>query len=203
MFDPSVPHESSSADELLAAAVRLYRKGGATSLDAAVEVVAARMGLQGVPRPSQSECRKHAQAQEEEEIGVEGRKQRIHAQLSAALGLLESLATRFGGSNPLLLGRAARGQLDLDPMLHLRIETDANASQVAQALVDSGCDEPKCTSQQISKGRVDRFDSRISGTPLSLLRIPTQFHIPFGRDAVSGSKIACVDIDGLKSLLLT
>ncbi len=166
-----------------------------------MQIVASRMGLHDFSKPSHSECRKHAQAQEEEEVGVEGRKQRIHAQLSAALGLLESLAARFPASNPMLLGRAARAQLDLDPMLHLRLETDRGASEVAQALVDFGCTEPHCTSQQVSKGRVDRFDSRIAGVPLSLLRIPSQMRIPFGRDAVSGSSIACVDVDGLRTLL--
>ena len=201
MFDGSVPHQSSSADELTAAAVRLFRKGGAPSLDEALRVVANRLGFDNVQRPTHSEMRKHAQAQEEEEVGVEGRKARIRGQLLTALSLLEGLAEKIPGSNPLLLGRAARGPLDLDPSLHLRLETDADAPHVAQAIVDLGCGEPRCTSQQILKGRVDRFDAEIRGIPLSLLRIPPAMRVSFGLDAVSGRPIACVDVDGLRALL--
>ncbi|MSR42182.1 MAG: hypothetical protein EXS10_09840 [Phycisphaerales bacterium] len=201
MFDGSVPHQSSSADELAAAAVRLFRKGGAPSVDQAIRIVASRMGMENFPRPSHSDLRKHAQAQEEEEIGVEGREARIQSQLFAALHLLEALAGRFPGSNPLLLGRAARGQLDLDPALHLRIDTDSDAPHVAQALVDLGCGEAKCTSQQITKGRVDRFDAECAGVPLSLLRIPSAMRVSFGIDAVSGRPIACVDAAGLRTML--
>ena len=124
-----------NTDEIARASVRALLAGRADSVDAAIDLAMAESRApHGGQRPSRAQLRAHAQAIEESEEGEISRALRIEATLQEALDVLSTLEETLISADPgrsdertapapAVYGRAARGELDLDPSVHIRVVT--------------------------------------------------------------------------------
>jgi hypothetical protein len=207
-MDPSQGRGRSKEEraEIARAAVRALAEGRAADLSDAIERGIAEAGAgPRARRPTRAELRAHAQAHEESTVGTEGRSRRIAAALEEALGVLAILEETVVSRDPqgcqrrppAVYGRAARGELDLDPVVHVRVETSLAAATLAQALFDHGCADPTCGSLETRYGRLDeiRFDG--GEAAFRVVRIPPRMAVDRDRDLVRGVTVEHADYETL------
>lgn len=194
--------------EVARAAVRALAEGRAADLADAVERGIAEMGASPRGRrPTRAELRAHAQAHEESTVGTAGRGRRIAAVLEEALEVLSILEQTVVSRDPegcarrppAVYGRAARGELDLDPIVHVRVETSLSAATLAQALFDHGAPDPTCGSIETRYGRLDEIRLDGAESAFRIVRIPPRMTVDRDRDLVRGVPIEHADYEQLSA----
>ena len=101
-----------------------------------------------------------------------------------------------------LSGRAARGHLEGELLLHLRAVTDRPIGMLAGVLVSAGFDEPDFDSFEaragsVGCGRLHRLHTARDGVGISVVRCPPKQVVPGDRDLVRGRPVATIDSKGL------
>ena len=192
--------------EVARAAVRALAEGRAADLADAVERGIAETGADPrVRRPSRSELRAHAQAHEESTVGREGRRRRIAAVLDESLLVLAILEETVLAHDPegcerrppAVYGRAARPELDLDPIVHVRVETSLSAATLAQSICDHGVADPTCGSLETRYGRLDEIRFEGAEAEFRIARVPPRMAVDPDRDLVRGTSIDHADYETL------
>lgn len=200
----------SETAEVARAAVRALAEGRAADLADAVERGIAETGADPRGRrPTRSELRAHAQAFEESTVGTEGRGRRIAAALEEVLRVLSILEETVlardpegcGRRPPAVYGRAARAELDLDPIVHVRVETSLSAATLAQALFEGGVADPTCGSLETRYGRLDEIRLAGAEAEFRIVRIPPRMAVDLGRDLVRGAIVEHADYETLAARL--
>lgn len=151
---------------------------------------------EGTRHPKRSELRAHAQAYEES-LGPEVRARRIRATLEEILEVLAALEAlvlqqdRDGMERPLpeVYGRAALGELDLDPVVHIRVTTILPSAAIANVLVAIGLEEPSFATLESRVGRLDRIDTASELAEYRVLRLPPRIPIDPELDLVRGVRV--------------
>lgn len=164
------------------------------AVDDAARELRARSGFR---RPTRSELRAHAQAHEES-TGPGARGRRIAATLEEALDVLSALEACVIGRDPEgtdrpspeVYGRAALGELDLDPCVHVRVVTMLPVGTLAAALVDAGLAEPSFSTLESRYGRLDRIATDGAFAEYRIVRIPPALQVDPDRDLIDGARIA-------------
>jgi hypothetical protein len=137
-------------------------------------------------RVSASMVREHARGLALEALGAQGYDAFVASMLSRAEETMTLLVTQLGGPavepRCVLVGRAARGEVDADPILRIRIETDAPPGAIAALLVAAGMDEPTFSSVQTRFGRLDRLEVDDEGVCTRILRLPPAMGVPLDAD---------------------
>jgi len=197
-----------TTDEIARASVRALLAGRAESVDAAIDLALreSRIPHRG-QRPSRALLRAHAQAIEESEAGDLSRKLRIEATLQEALDVLsvleEALITHesddalgdlpsagpSGHAAPAVYGRAARGEFDLDPSVHIRVVSALPPHILAQALSDAGFGETEVRTIDTRYGHLDEIVFSGSLADFHIARIPPRARIDPRTDLVRGNPI--------------
>ena len=198
-----------NTDEIARASVRALLAGRADSVDAAIDLAMAESRApHGGQRPSRAQLRAHAQAIEESEEGEISRALRIEATLQEALDVLSTLEETLISADPgrsdertapapAVYGRAARGELDLDPSVHIRVVTALPPHVLAQALSDAGFGETEVRTIETRYGRLDEivFDGRHAAYRIA--RIPPRARIDPRTDLVRGRPVESAGFEEL------
>ena len=144
-------------ERLAREAARLYHEGKSSTVADAVRKAAQLLGVQAGETPSLGRVRKHVQAMSMEAMGADAYHEAMNARLGAAEQLMAALDEHDAGVPIFLVGRAAKGQLDADTTLHIRIFTDAPIEELAQTIVDLGYEEPKFETLSTRLGKLNRI----------------------------------------------
>ncbi len=161
---------ASLRDRIAQHAAALLNSGRERDMAAAVRVAAASLharGSQDLPTPAL--VRKHAQGMAQAALGESAYVAGIRAHLQLAADAMHVLEAELDAATA-LVGRAARGQADADPVLHVRAYTRAPIAQIAQALVDSGLPEPEIRTVETLRGRANQLRFALPACTLVVLR---------------------------------
>ncbi|MCE2884227.1 MAG: hypothetical protein LW806_04920 [Planctomycetaceae bacterium] len=179
-------------------AVERLSEGRSESVGDAVDDAARELRARaGFRRPTRAELRAHAQAHEES-LGPGVRERRIVDTLEEALEVLAVLEAHViahdpeGAERPApeVYGRAALGELDLDPTVHIRVVTSLSIGDLAAAAVEAGLAEPAFETVDSRHGRIDRLAAEGAFARYRVSRIPPGMRLDPGRDLVSGERVA-------------
>lgn len=195
-------------DAVARAAVRALAAGRAERVDDAIELAMAETRTPGRRRPTRALLRAHAQALEESEQGPLARHLRREACLEECLALLAVLEQTVlvhdpeGDARPAptIHGRAALGHFDLDPSVHARVVTSLASAVLAQAVVDAGFDEPRCTSVATRYGRLDELSFAGASASFRLRRIPPGVRVDPTRSLMDGEPAPSADYTAMSAL---
>jgi len=174
----------------------------AAAIDAAAEAAAieverrrrAGLDLAAPDRPSFALVRRHHEAMQQQALGLEGHADEVRAMLQVALDLMELLETHLELGATRLAGRAARGRLDPDLVLHLRLYGDAGVGTVAAGLVEHGTEEPVFRTVRTRFGRLERLEFTDEGWPISLVLLPPARLAEAGRNLYRDEPVAVLGI---------
>jgi hypothetical protein len=189
-------NDASSADIARRAIERLARGQDLRIEDAVDDARRELRGSEHARRPTRAELRAHAQAYEES-LGPDVRPQRLRATFGEVLDVLASLEALvlredcdgIERPTPEVYGRAALGEFDLDPVVHIRLTTTLAGAAIARTLVDLGLEEPAFTTIESRVGRLDRIDTSSALAEYRVLRIPPNIALDPGTDLVRGTRI--------------
>jgi len=194
------------AETIARRAVRMLAGGRAESVDDAVERAMRELRLPpGTIRPTRARLRAHAQALEESEAGEAGRLLRVEETGDEVLRVLslveEFLLTSDPGQAdrppPRVYGRAARGEFDLDPKVHVRVVTDVAAHRIARWLEESGLGETAVGTMRTRYGALDEIRFGTALAEYSIARIPPRARIDPALDLVRGNAVESAEYETL------
>jgi hypothetical protein len=197
-------------DEVARDAARLLRDGRAQDIHSAVR--AALRGNPGADEVTAGMVREHARGLALEELGASGYRQHVAEVLERAEETMTLLATQLGnstsgwvGETPVaLIGRAARGLVDADPVCRIRVVSDAPVGDIAAILVAAGVEEPSFSTMETRFGRLDRLTFDDAGVETKILRLPPAMRIPLHADLQSDrptASVPAIDLVGVRRLL--
>jgi hypothetical protein len=214
-------------DEIAASAARSWSRGAFESIDRAIDDALGQSdgsksgyaassaprslpeadrpsALEGErpPRPTEGRVRLHLRALAESALGREaylGRVADVLEHAAVAMGLFSAPPV---SARATLAGRAARGQIEGDCRLHLRVETEVAIGVLAAALVDHGFDEPSFDSFDARSassrcGRLHRLATGRDDVELVVVRCPPRQVVPGGFDLVRGRPTSTLDLESL------
>ena len=188
-------------DQIAREAARLIETGRAESIDAAIHAAASALNLQDVPLPGRGRVRKHAQAMSMQALGDVGYAESVRNVWEIAEQLMTALEQAMPDDPTLLVGRAAKGQIDAGVTIHLRIYTKSPIAEIAQALADFDYDEPTFETAQTSSGRLNRLRLTEEGIEIVLTRCLPEMIKDAQVDLFKGQRIETVTLEELREML--
>jgi hypothetical protein len=188
-------------DQIARMAARLLESGRYGRIDEAIRAAAEELGFHGVELPGHGLVRRHAGAMAMAALGDEAYAESVRRVLSVAERLMTALVESMPDVEPLLVGRAARGQIDGGVTLHIRLYTRVDVAQVAQRLVDFGYDEPGFDTVNTRYGRLNRLQVEDEGLKLVLTRCPPQMRRDAGSDLFTGRPVPALTLKDLRDAL--
>ncbi len=108
-------------DQIAREAARLIETGQAESIDDATRAAAHALGFHDAPMPGPGRVRQHVQAMSMQAMGDEGYAQSVRNVWEIAEQLMTVLQQGMPDAPTLLVGRAAKGQIDAGVTIHIRI----------------------------------------------------------------------------------
>lgn len=205
------PAVERATDEIARRAVRALRAGRAPDVESAIDLAMHEARLHESAsatrprRPTRAQLRAHAQALEESESGDFARKLRIEATLDEALRVLAALEEALivhdrdaaDHAPPAVYGRAARGEFDLDPAVHIRVVTSTPAHILAQSLSDAGFGETSVGTRHTRHGNLDEIAFTGAHAEFRIVRVPPRAPIDPHLDLVRGNPIESAGFEAL------
>lgn len=188
-------------DQIAREAARLIETGRAESIDAAIHAAAAALNLQDVPLPGRGRVRKHAQAMSMQALGDVGYAESVRNVWEIAEQLMTALDQAMPDAPTLLVGRAAKGQIDAGVTIHIRIYTKSPIAEIAQALADFDYDEPTFETAQTTSGRLNRLRLTEEGIEIVLTRCLPEMIKDAQVDLFKGQAIETVTLGELREML--
>lgn len=152
------------------AALRIVQ-GRAGDVADAIRGAVGHLRLRQADVPSHALVRSIVQAMAQQSLGAEGYAAATAAMTARTIDAAELLATALG-ADVIVAGRAARGEFDADPHVHLRIVTDRRIGAIAATLVGAGWEEPEFATLETDIGRCDQLLTRREGLMLTVTRLP-------------------------------
>ncbi len=188
-------------DQIAREAARLIETGGAESIDAAIHAAASALKLQDVPLPGRGRVRKHAQAMSMQALGDEGYAESVRNVWEIAEQLMTALEQAMPDEPTLLVGRAAKGQIDAGVTIHIRIYTKSQIAEIGQMLVDFGYDEPTFETADATMGRLNRIRLMEDGIEIVLTRCLPEMIKDAQVDLFRGQPIETATLEELRDML--
>lgn len=195
-----------TSDEIARTAVRALLAGRASSVDEAIDLAAETHGMdRRAPRPSRAQLRAHAQALEESEGGDLARRLRIEetfGEILRVLSILDEVRIVVDPDSadhgpPAVYGRAARGEFDLDPAVHIRVVTGVPSHTLAQALSDAGFGETAVGTIRTRYGHLDEITFETARAAYAVTRIPPRAAVAPHLDLVRGKPVESADSEAI------
>lgn len=191
------PDPACDRDELARAAARLFRAGRSPSVAAAIDEAIRRRGG-SVTRPPESLVRRHLEGLGEEERGTMGHAASLRAVREAIAEWMETLASLPGDPSVHVVGRAARGELEGDLDVHLRVATDLPIGDLAATLVGHGAPEPVFSTVHGPFGDFHRISFDEPPLRIRITRCPPRTAARPELDLVTGKPQAALDLDAFR-----
>jgi glutamate/tyrosine decarboxylase-like PLP-dependent enzyme len=123
-------------------------------------------------------------------LGQEGYAERVRAIYETAEQLMTLLETSLEDAETLLVGRFARGLVDGDGPMHVRLYTTRPVHEIAAVLVDQGYDEPAFETADTRRGRLSRVVVTDEGIEFVVTRCPPAMRGDAGKDLFTEAPIA-------------
>ena len=185
-------------DEIAQLAARLLLQRKADDVRAAIAAAGAQLGYRADAWPSAALVRRHAQALTERDLGVEGHRTLTRSRLRVAEEIMTLFETQLAPKELWLVGRAARGQLDADPVIRVRFHGHTEIGEIAAVLVDAGFEEPSFETLESRWGRLSQLRFREGDVECVVVRCPPTQVTDSSLDLVTGHQIRRVSIEELR-----
>ncbi|MDY7109223.1 MAG: hypothetical protein SYC29_11365 [Planctomycetota bacterium] len=157
-------------DQIAREAARLIEAGKARTVGEAIRLAADALRLKQAPMPGHGRVRKHAQGMAMQAMGERAYRQSIEHVLNVAEQLLTVLEQGEPEGPAVVVGRAAKGQIDAGVTLHLRVYTRRPIREIVEHLVAFGYEEPSFETADTRFGRLDRVRFSEEGCEVALTR---------------------------------
>jgi hypothetical protein len=188
-------------DQIAREAARLIETGKAGTVAEAIRLAAAALHLHDAPMPGHGRVRKHAQGMAMQALGESAYRQSIRDVWSIAEQILTVIEQSQPGASSVLVGRAARGQIDAGVTIHLRVYTRRPIRDIVENLVAYGYEEPGFETAETRFGRLDRIRFREEGCEVVLTRCLPDTAGQLKRDLFTGRPIATATAGELRRRL--
>ena len=188
-------------DAIAREAARRLESGRSAGIGEAIRAAAESLGLRDADLPGHGRVRKHAQAMAMQALGSAGYDESVRDVWRAAERLMTVLVETMPGVDPVLVGRAAEGQVDGGVTVHIRLYTDAAIGDVAETLVEFGYDEPAFETARTRLGRLSRLRLSDEGVEIVLTRLLPHMTDAARTDLFTGRPIATATLDDLRRKL--
>ncbi|MBL9140319.1 MAG: hypothetical protein JNK53_00510 [Phycisphaerae bacterium] len=184
-------------DRIARRAAEMLESGRETSVSLAIRQAAADLGARERAHfPTAALVRKHAGALALQSLGSQQYEARVLGHLKTAADAMQALEDSLDAAT-LLVGRAVRGQVDADAVLHIRVYTRASVARIAQALVESGLPEPTLHTIDTRYGRVNQLRCALSASVLVVQRCLPEWKSTADTDLVTGRAIPTQSLERL------
>ncbi|HAQ68293.1 MAG TPA: hypothetical protein DCR70_11330 [Phycisphaerales bacterium] len=185
-------------DRIARRAAALLAAGVEPDIPHAIKQAAFTLGFsRGAPIPTESEVRKHLQGMAQESLGDVGYREGVQGILALAAELMDLLERGFSGTT-LLAGRGARGHFDGGAEIHIRLYARAELSEIAQLLVDVGCEEPSFETIETTHGRANRIRTSMDGVTIVVVRCLPEWWSDHEHDLVTARPTATRTLKALR-----
>jgi hypothetical protein len=189
-----------SRDELAREAARLMELGRAGSIDEALRLAVDRLPERErahVRLPSHGLVREHARGFAMQSQGAEAYAESVRSVLRVA----EEIMTVLEEFDPVLAGRAAKGQVDAGAALHIRAYTTMPIGDIARMLVDQGYDEPEFDTVNTRWGRLNRLSFDEDGIDVTITRCAPNMRREAGENLVEPGRVEIATLADLRARL--
>ncbi len=189
------------SDAVAREAARRLEDGKSRSIHDAIESAMRDLDAWDVPRPSRGRVREHARSIAMEALGEAGYYARVADVWRVAVELMDVLESGLRDVETVLVGRAARGQIDGGVVLHIRAYTERPVSDLAEVLVEHGYEEPEFETIETRIGPLQQLRLTEDERELAITRVPRAHSTDTSTDLVTGKAIDVVDLETLAARL--
>jgi hypothetical protein len=195
-----VPHHDET-DRIAREAARRLVDGSAGTVPDAIRRAAEALAITDAPRPGPGRVRAHLRALTMQALGVAGYAQLVRDVLGAAEQLMTLLEETYDLATAVLVGRAARGEIDRGGTLHVRLYGDVRPADLAEKLVEHEYEEPSFETAETRHGRLTRLRFLDDDRQFVITLCPAALERDASNDLLSGRRIACVRLSELRARL--
>jgi len=189
-----------TTDSIAREAARLIEIGQAPTVGKAIAVVLDRLDARqrrGVRIPSHGLVRRHVQAFAMQSMGEDAYREAVRDILRIA----EELMTVFEGFRPVLIGRAAKGQVDAGAAIRVRIFTKTGLDELMNLLAHFGYGEPSIETVNTRWGRLNRLVFTEESVPIIITRCLPEMERHVSENLTTGAKVATMTLQALRERL--
>ena len=190
-------------DQIAREAARLIETGRSESVARAIRSAVDALGFHDAPLPGPGRVRRHAQAMSMQALGDAGYAESVRAVLRRAEEIMSLFGETEPDVEPVLVGRAAKGQIDAGVTIHIRLYTKASVGDLARTLVESGYEEPTFETVNTRHGRLNRLRLTEEGTEVVLTRCLPRMTPTADRDLFTGRPIKTATLTEVRRRLGT
>ena len=191
----------SRTDAIAREAARLIETDRAPTIGQAIRSAADALGYRDAEMPGRGRVRKHAQAMAMQALGDTGYAEAVRIVWRVAERLMTVFVEGMPDTDPLLVGRAAKGQIDAGVTVHVRVYTEASIGDVARTLVEFGYDEPDFETAHTRLGPLDRLRLVDDGIEVVVTRCLPRMAESAGADLFTGERVRTASLDDLRRKL--
>ena len=191
----------SRTDAIAREAARLIETDRAGTIRQAIRSAADALGYRDAEMPGHGRVRKHAQAMAMQALGDTGYAEVVRNVWRTAERLMTVFVEGMPDTDPLLVGRAAQGQIDAGVTVHVRVYTEASIGDVARTLVEFGYDEPDFETAHTRLGPLDRLRLDDDGIEVVVTRCLPLMAESAGVDLFTGKRVRTASLDDLRRKL--
>ncbi len=188
-------------DQIARAAAQLIASGRATGVAEAIRAAAEKLGFHDVEWPGHGLVRRHAGAMAMQALGDVGYAESVRHVWVVAERLMTVLVEAVTDAEPLLAGRAVRGQIDAGVTLHVRLYTRVDAGELARTLVEFGYDEPGFETVNTRYGRLNRLRLTDEGVEIVVTRCLPEMIRDARLDLFTGKPVPTATLEEVRGLL--
>lgn len=189
-----------TTDSIAREAARLIEIGQAPSVGEAIEAVLDQLDARarrGVRVPSHGLVRRHVQAYAMQSMGEDAYREAVRDVLRIA----EEIMTVFEGFRPILIGRAAKGQVDAGAAIRVRIYTKNPLQELINLLEHFGYGEPAIETVNTRWGRLNRLVLNEEGIPVVITRCLPEMERHVSENLTTGGRVATMTLRVLRERL--
>lgn len=189
-----------TTDDLARRAARLIELGRAATVDDALRQVTESLDewtRSHVRAPSHGLVREHVRGYAMQSMG----EQAYHESVRGVWRVAEDVMTLFESHDPVLVGRAAKGQIDAGATTHIRIYTDEDVGELAQTLVEHEYEEPTFDTINTRWGRLNRLHLEEAGVQIIITRCRPQMRAEAAVNLHDGSRVEVLTLSRLRERL--
>ncbi len=188
-------------DQIAREAARLIETGRSESVARAIRAAVEALGFHDAPLPGPGRVRRHAQAMSMQALGDAGYAESVRAVWRRAEQIMSLFKETEPDVEPVLVGRAAKGQIDAGVMVYIRLYTKVPVGDLARTLVESGYEEPTFETVNTRHGRLNRLRLTEEGTEVVLTRCLPRMVATTHLDVFTGRPIKTATLDEVRGML--
>lgn len=189
------------ADSVAQLAARMLERREACDMAHAIRAAAVHLGVDRENWPSEALVRRHFEAMVQADRGESGHDALVASRLRLAEEIMTLIDLEVRPVELWLVGRAARGQVDADPRIRIRVHAMMSIGELARDLVDAGYEEPAFEVVDTRWGRLERLRFRSDGVECVVTRCPPSQVLDSTSDLFTERPIARVDLETLRRMI--